>query len=374
MSFDLTEQSAGKTHRYVIIMAGGRGERFWPVSRQALPKQLITLLGTRSLLQQAMDRVLPIIEASHIFVITNAIQADAVRKQLPELPAANIIAEPCGRDTCAAVTLGGALVAAQDSAGVIAVLSADHLIPTVESFQQTLLQAFQLAEKEEALITLGIRPTEPATGYGYIQLGQPLEAPFFRALRFVEKPNLETAKQYLASGDYRWNAGMFLWSCKTLYKNLAEHQPTMAETFTRWKNAAQKSMDDLYSTLQDEYPKITKISIDFALMEKARHIVVADSTFSWDDLGSWPALARHLQPDNAGNCSNTHTIVVDASDNLIFDTRKKTPRTLITLLGIHNAVIVFTDDTTLIADKSQSQRIKELVAKIAASPEYKNLI
>ena len=377
MNFNLNDTApCGTDHRYVVIMAGGKGERFWPVSRQATPKQLITLLGTRSLLQQAVDRVLPIVQASHIFVITNVVQAPAVRQQLPELPSENIIAEPCGRDTCAAVTLGGAIAASRDLDAVIAVLSADHLIPTVETFRQTLLDAFTLAGQLDVLITLGIRPTEPATGYGYIQLGEPVaeNKSFHKALRFVEKPNLETAQKYLASGDYRWNAGMFVWSCDSLFKALSIHQPVMAKAFQRWKNAAAESWKKLDATLEAEYPGITKISIDFALMEKAQNILAADANFLWDDLGSWPALTRHLQHDSNGNCSNTHCVTVDAKNNLIFDTRKTTPRSLISLLGIHDSVIVFTDDAALIAAKSESQRIKEIVAKISADPEFKNLI
>ncbi|MBR5737661.1 MAG: mannose-1-phosphate guanyltransferase, partial [Verrucomicrobia bacterium] len=197
---------------------------------------------------------------------------------------------------------------------------------------------------------------------------------FHKALRFVEKPNLETAQKYLASGDYRWNAGMFVWSCDSLFKALSIHQPVMAKAFQRWKNAADQSWKKLNETLEAEYPGITKISIDFALMEKAQNILAADANFLWDDLGSWPALTRHLQHDSNGNCSNTHCVMVDAKNNLIFDTRKTTPRTLISLLGIHDSVIVFTDDAVLIAAKSESQRIKEIVAKISADPEFKNLV
>lgn len=388
VNFDMNEAGGNLSNRYVVIMAGGRGERFWPVSRQATPKQLIKLLGARSLLQQAVDRVLPVVEADHIFIITNLQQADAVRKQLPELPDENIIAEPVGRDTCAAVTLGAALVAARNPQGVMAVLSADHLIPTVELFRQTLLDAWSLAEESEALITLGIRPTEPSTGYGYIRLGEVLApeadspapalkrriTPFHKALAFVEKPNLETAEKYLASGDYRWNAGMFLWSCETLFKNLRQHQPSMADAFLRWKAAACASADHLKQTLEEDYPGITKISIDFALMEKAHNILVADTSFEWDDLGSWPALMRHLQHDGAGNCSNTPFICLDSDENLVFDVRRKLSRTPTALLGIQKSLVIFTDDVTLIAHQSQSQRIKELLAKISQSSEYQHLL
>lgn len=366
-------------HRYVIIMAGGRGERFWPVSRQTFPKQLVTLFGGRSLLQQACDRVLPIVDASHIFVITNVAQVDAVRKQLPELPAENIIAEPCGRDTCAAVTLGAALVAARDEDGVMSVLSADHLIPDEEVFRQVLIDAYAVAGAKSVLVTLGINPTEPATGYGYIHLGAPCNAipdsatQFFQVRQFVEKPNLETARAYLDSGEYRWNAGMFLWSCKTLYSGLQAYTPQMAEAFCRWKKVAD-SWCTLEPVLAQDYPNITKISVDFALMEHAKNIVVANSTFAWDDLGTWSALTRHIPPDNAGNCANVPFVAVDSRDNLIFDNRKKLPRTLTAMLGVHNMVIVFTDDATLVANKSDSQRMKELVAQLGENPDFKKLM
>src|SRR5678816_4103407 len=188
--------------RFVIIMAGGRGERFWPVSRQATPKQLITLLGKRSFLQQAVDRVLPLVPLKNILIITNAAQAAEVKRQLPKLPKENVIAEPCGRDTCAAVTLGAALVGARSTTAVMAVLPADHVIPDEKKFQQVLDDSFDLASRGQAIVTIGIKPTEPATGYGYIKVGEPLPAPhgvksykttFSRAEQFVEKPYYEKA-------------------------------------------------------------------------------------------------------------------------------------------------------------------------------------
>ena len=199
--------------RYVIIMAGGRGERFWPVSREKTPKQLITLLGKSSFLQQAVERVQSLVPLKNILIITNAVQAPEVRKQLPKLPKQNIIAEPCGRDTCAAVTLGAAVVGARSTTGVMAVLPADHVIPDAKKFQQVLADAFDLAARGRAIVTIGIKPTEPATGYGYIHVGAQLPAPagvksykttFFGAERFVEKPNYDRAIEYLYSGQYRW--------------------------------------------------------------------------------------------------------------------------------------------------------------------------
>src|SRR5580658_1568913 len=189
-------------NRYVIIMAGGKGERFWPMSREKTPKQLITLLGKTSFLQQAVERVAPLVPLKNIFIITNAVQAPEVRKQLPKLPKQNVIAEPCGRDTCAAVTLGAAIIGARSTTAVMAVLAADHVIPDEKKFQQVLSDSFDLATRGRVIVTIGIKPTEPATGYGYIHVGAQLPAPtevksykttFFKAERFVEKPNLDRA-------------------------------------------------------------------------------------------------------------------------------------------------------------------------------------
>ena len=367
--------------RYVIIMAGGKGERFWPLSRAKTPKQLITLLGKRSFLQQAVDRVLPLVPLKNILIITNAIQAPEVRKQLPKLPRQNVIAEPCGRDTCAAVTLGAAIVGARSTTAVMAVLPADHVIPEEKKFQQVLSDAFDLASRGRAIVTIGIKPTEPAVGYGYIQVGTPLPAPagvkaykttFFKAERFVEKPNFDRAVEYVNSGQYRWNAGMFIWSFVTITEGLQKHQPEMFDACQRWFKVANQPAK-LDKVLAKEYPTIKKVSIDFALMEHAQNVVVADGSFAWDDLGSWTALARHLKADAEGNCAVADFIHVDAARNIIFDARTK-HRTPIAVVGLRDSILVQTDDAVLLAHKSQAQKIKELVAKLAALPQYKKLV
>jgi mannose-1-phosphate guanylyltransferase len=366
--------------RFVIIMAGGRGERFWPVSRQAMPKQLITLLGKRSFLQQAVDRVLPIVPAKNIIVITNEAQASAVRKQLPKLPKQNIVAEPCGRDTCAAVTLGAALVGARSTTGVMAVLPADHVIPDEKRFQQVLSDAFDLASRGQVIVTIGIKPTEPATGYGYIHVGEPLPPPhgvkrykttFFKAERFVEKPHFDRALEYVNSGNYRWNAGMFVWSFVTITNGLEMHQTEMAETCRRWFKVAWTPK--LAKALAREYPDLKKISIDFALMEHAQNVVVAAGDFEWDDLGSWTALSRHIKPDPEGNCAVADFVHVDAARNIVFDARTK-HRTPIAIVGLRDSIVVMADDSTLVAHKSQAQKVKELVNRLAADPKYKKLV
>jgi mannose-1-phosphate guanylyltransferase len=377
----MKKSSKSSSDRFVIIMAGGRGERFWPVSRERTPKQLLKLLGDRSFLQQTVDRILPLLPIENIFVITNSIQAPEVKRQLPKMPRENIIAEPVGRDTCAAVTLGAALVGARSTTSVMAVLPADHVTPEEKKFRQVLSDCFNLATRGQAIVTIGIKPTEPATGYGYIHVGEALPPPqgakpfkttFFKAEKFVEKPHYDKALEYLQSGQYRWNAGMFIWSFVTITEGLQKHQPDMLEVCQRWFKAASNPAK-LDKVLAKEYPAIKKVSIDYALMEHAHNVVVADGAFAWDDLGSWNALARHIKPDPEGNCAVADFIHVDAARNVVYDARTK-HRTPITIVGLRDSVVVQTDDATLVAHKSQSHKIKELVSKLAASKEYRNLV
>jgi mannose-1-phosphate guanylyltransferase len=369
-------------NRFVIIMAGGKGERFWPVSREKTPKQLLALLGERSFLQQAVDRVLPLVPLRNILIITNEVQAPEVRKQLPKLPKDNVISEPVGRDTTAAVTLGAALVGARSTTSVMAVLPADHVIPEEKKFQQVLSDAFDLASRGQAIVTIGIKPTEPATGYGYISVGEALPAPqgakpyktsFFRAEQFVEKPNFDTALEYLNSGRYRWNAGMFIWSFVTITEGLQKHQPEMYAACQRWFKVANVP-SKLSKVLAKEYPELKKVSIDYALMEHAQNVIVADGAFEWDDLGSWTALGRHLKADAEGNCAVAEFIHVDGARNIIFDARTREKRTPIAVVGLRDSILVQTDDATLLAHKSQAQKVKELVKRLAEDPKLKKLV
>src|ERR1700733_6985580 len=372
---------AENKNRFVIIMAGGRGERFWPLSREKMPKQLLALLGKKSFLQEAVERVLPLVPAKNIFVITNEAQLPEVRKQLPKIPKANLIAEPVGRDTCAAVTLGAALVGARSTMGVMAVLPADHVIPDPKKFQQILGDAFDLASRGQAIVTIGIKATEPATGYGYIRVGNELPAPdgvkkykttFFKAEQFVEKPNFERAIEYVNSGQYRWNAGMFVWSFVTITNGLEKHQPEMFAACQRWFKVANKPAK-LAKILAKEYPAIKKVSIDYALMEHAQNVIVADGAFEWDDLGAWPALARHLKADPEGNCAVADFIHVDGARNIIYDARTKN-KTPIAVVGLRDSILVQTDDAVLLAHKSQAQKVKELVRKLGEDAKLKKLV
>jgi mannose-1-phosphate guanylyltransferase len=367
--------------RFVIIMAGGRGERFWPLSREKMPKQLLALLGKKSFLQEAVERVLPLVPVKNIFVITNEAQLPEVRKQLPKIPKTNLIAEPMGRDTCAAVTLGAALVGARSTTGVMAVLPADHVMPDAKKFQQILGDAFDLAARGQAIVTIGIKPTEPATGYGYIHVGNELPAPdgvkkykttFFKAEKFVEKPNFEKAIEYVNIGQYRWNAGMFIWSFVTVTNGLEKHQPAMFAACQRWFKVANQPAK-LAKALAKDYPDVKKISIDYALMEHAQNVIVADGALEWDDLGAWPALARHLKADAEGNCAVADFIHVDGARNIIYDARTKN-KTPIAVVGLRDSILVQTDDAVLLAHKSQAQKIKELVRKLGEDARLKKLV
>jgi mannose-1-phosphate guanylyltransferase len=376
-------KKAGPTgsDRYVVIMAGGRGERFWPMSRETAPKQLLRLLGERSLLQQAVDRVEGLVPLENVYVITNEVQMPEVRRQLPRLPKENLVAEPVGRDTAAAVTLGAALVGCRSTTAVMAVLPADHVISEETKFQRVLMDAFDLAGRGQAMVTIGIKPTEPSTAYGYIQVGEVLPPPhgakpyrtaFHRVERFVEKPPFDRALEFVNSGYHRWNAGMFVWGFVTITEGLQKHQPELYAACQRWFPVADQPAK-LARALAKDYPDLKRVSIDYALMEHARNVVVADGEFAWDDLGSWTALARHLKADPEGNCAVGDFIHVDAARNLVYDARTK-HRTPIAVVGLRDSVYVQTDDAVLVAHKSQVQKVKELVKKLAADPKRRKLV
>src|ERR1700716_3309141 len=264
----------------------------------------------------------------------------------------------------------------------MAVLPADHVIPEEKKFQQVLSDGFDLAARGQAIITIGIKPTEPATGYGYIRVGEALPPPsgvkayktvFHRAEQFVEKPHYETALGYLQSGQYRWNAGMFIWSFVTITEGLQKHQPEMYDACQRWFKVA-ANPTKLNKMLAKEYPAIKKVSIDYALMEHAQNVIAADGAFEWDDLGSWTALGRHLKPDPEGNCAVADFIHVDAARNIIFGMRSKDRRTLTAVVGLRDSILVQTDDATLLAHKSQAQKVKELVKRRDEDPKLKRLV
>jgi mannose-1-phosphate guanylyltransferase len=351
--------------QFVVIIAGGKGERFWPQSRAHRPKHLLPIVGTKPMLAQTLDRVRPLVSAKNTYVITSAVQEKAVREVCSKLPKANIIAEPVGRDTAAAVALAAAVIAARDPQGVFAVLPADHIILDAKSYQRDLRAAFAAASSAEVMVTIGIPPTEPATGFGYIQQGEKWKSferrPVFKVKRFVEKPSLEVAQGYLASGDYVWNAGMFVWSAPVVFAALAAHAPELSAGVEPIRAALAKGKP-LAPVLKKIYPKLVKISVDYALLEKSANVVVLPSSFDWGDVGSWPAVPDHYPKDAAGNVSKGLAIIEQGKNNIVFSSDGH----LTAVLGADDLIVVNTPDATLVAPKAKAQEIKLLLKRIEA--------
>ncbi len=355
---------------YVVIIAGGKGERFWPQSRAARPKHLLPVVGETPLLAQTLERVRGVVPPKNVFVITSAVQAAEVAKVCRGLiPPANIVAEPVGRDTAAAAGLAAALVGARDPQGVFAVLPADHVIHDTKSYQADLRAAFATAGAADVMVTIGIPPNEPATGFGYIQRGQAWAKVgsgksvrhVYAIKRFVEKPKLKVAEGYLKSGDYVWNAGMFVWSVPVVEAAFAAHAPELDAGLKKIRLALRKKQA-LAAVLKRVYPTLVKISVDYALLEKSVNVVMIPASFDWDDVGAWPAVAKHFKADKAGNVARGEVIVEQGKGNLVFGSGKH----LVTLLGVDDLVVVHTEDATLVMPKSRAQDIKALLAKVAA--------
>ncbi|MSR64402.1 MAG: mannose-1-phosphate guanylyltransferase [Verrucomicrobiae bacterium] len=351
-------------HYYAVIMAGGGGERFWPMSRMRTPKQLLALVTERTLIEETVARIEPVFPLKNILIITNTAQAPKIRKLLPHIPKKNIIAEPMRRDTAAAVALGTVIVARRNPNAVMAVLPADHVIKEPAKYQRVLVDCLELAGREKVLVTIGIKPTEPNTGYGYIEAGKKRGTKFWDAKRFVEKPDLATAKKYVASGRYRWNAGMFVWSAAAVSEALDTHIP---ELFSRLRTLHPAIDTPRFSdALRKLYPKLQRVSIDYGLMEKAQNVVVADGSFAWDDVGSWVALERHLPRDAHGNVSRGKLVSLRSQNNIVIGDKR-----LIATLGVRDLIIVETKDATLICHRDEAQKIKEIVTWLGQHPEWK---
>ena len=357
--------------RHAVIMAGGSGTRLWPLSRAARPKQLLDVLTggpdgpPHSLLAEAFTRLRQVVPADCIWVCTAAGYVDQVRAALPDLAADRLVLEPVARDTANAVGLTAALVADADPEAELAVVSADHVITPVERFAAALTTAYSaLAERPRALVTLGIRPTAPATGFGYVQRGAPAGVPgVAEAASFREKPDLATAQAYLASGDYLWNSGMFVWRARTVLDALAEHLPETAAGLERVVAAARGPERD--AVLAEVFPELPKISIDYAVLEPAAtepgRVLVVDLDVDWLDVGSWPALAQTHERDAERNAVRGLAVVVDGSGNIVFS---DDPEHLVALVGVRDCVVVHTADVTMVCPVGDAERVKQLLAAV----------
>lgn len=355
-------------------MAGGRGERFWPESRTARPKQLLPIVGDSAMLAQTVDRLSGLVPPEDVFVITNAEQRDAVLEVCPDLDPAKVIGEPVGRDTAAAVGLAAVLVRREDPDACFAMLPADAVIHDDAGLRATLESTFAAAETEPVLATIGITASFPATGYGYIQQG-PAMADFagravYKVQRFVEKPDLKTAEGYLATGGYFWNAGMFIWSVSSIVAELEKSTPSLWQALQTIDQGLADGQD-IDALLAEHYPSLEKISVDYAIIEKANNVVMVESGFDWDDVGEWPAVARHYPADADGNVVRGSAELSDSRDNIVYC---RDDNHLVALLGVKDLIVVETEDATLVCHKDKAQEIKNLVKLIGAKEAYKRLM
>lgn len=347
----------------VVIMAGGAGTRFWPLSIEARPKQFLNLFGERTLIQMSRDRVADMVPPERVLVLTNARFVPLVREQLPEIPERNVIGEPLRRDTAAAVALAALLCRARFGDGAMAVLTADHLIEPAALFQRTLssaVDAVSSADGARALYTFGIRPTYPATGYGYLQRGERLAdgdgIEHFRLRRFVEKPDLETARSYVSSGDYFWNSGMFVWTAGAILAELRAHLPDHLEHLE--PAIAQDGGPGFDEALARAFEPLRPISVDFGVMEKAAEVRCVASAFDWSDVGGWLALEELLEHDGAGNRHRGRLFTRDAGGNLVFCEERDEA---VALVGVKDLVVVRSGNRTLVVHRDHTEQVKQLV-------------
>ncbi len=344
---------------YALILAGGSGTRFWPLSRNDKPKQLLDLFGTGTLLEQTVSRLSGLVPLENIMILTNSLQVDAVREVASMLPPENVFAEPAKRDTAPAVALGIGLIAARNPDAVMMVLPADQLIQDTEAYHSVMRDALQIAEKSDGLVTIGIRPTWACPSYGYIERGNratlpgiECEHPPFEVKRFREKPNADLAEQFINSGGFSWNAGMFVWSLPTVLRQLANHAPELAGFVSELRRSS-----DIDATVAAQFPKLTPISIDYALMESADRVLNIEATFDWDDVGSWVSIAKYLSDAGSNNRANQQVSQIDSENNIVFNS---TAGTHIALLGVDDLIVVQTKDAILIANRHQADSIKKL--------------
>lgn len=351
------------SHTYAVIMAGGTGTRFWPKSRLHRPKQLLKFFGGQSLLRETALRVRPLLDWSHIFVVTNQSYEPSIREELPELPATNVILEPENKDTAACIGLSAVKLSCVDPNAVMVCMPADHYIQESDAFCRTTDLAISLARKAECLLTIGIPPISPKTSFGYIKRGEQLDfngvsGPVFIVDQFLEKPSRQRAMAFLKAGNYLWNSGIFIWQASTILKAIERYMPKLS--------AGLKRIKEFYGTPEDskviaeEYGKFTAMSVDYGIMERATDVMVLPGHFQWEDLGSWSALENILAPDSYGNVATGQHLGMDTS-GCIIDSEEK----LVATIGLRDLIIINTSDAVLVCAKDRDQDIKMLVESLS---------
>jgi len=344
---------------FAVVMAGGSGTRFWPMSRANLPKQLLPLLGSRSMIRETVERLFPLFDAERVFVVCGKAQKEAIERELEILAPEHVIDEPVARDTAGAVGLAAVFLEWRSPGAAFAALPADAYVGDVAIFQEALKAAFAAAEKG-AFVTFGVRPTRPATGYGYLERGERI-GQAFTVRRFLEKPDAARAKEFAASGEHFWNSGIFVWRADAVLEGFQKHLPEHHARLMTIRDALGTSR--LPEVLRREFEALPKISIDYGLMEKASDVLMIEAPFAWDDVGSWSAVADRRPRDGAGNAVEALSSAVDTRNSVIVSSDDKH---LIATLGVDGLVVVHTKDATLICPRDRAEDLKKLVDKIKA--------
>jgi mannose-1-phosphate guanylyltransferase/mannose-6-phosphate isomerase len=339
-------------------MAGGSGTRFWPLSREAMPKQLLRIDGEETLIQQTIKRVRPLIPTDHIHIVTNKSQADQIRYQVPELNRDNFIIEPAAKNTAAAIGLAAVYLNHHDADSVMGILPADHVVKNKDAFLDTMDCAFTAA-REGYLVTIGIKPVRPETGYGYIHSGGPLNPStgIFYVDRFTEKPDIDTAKKYLADGHYFWNSGMFVWKTSAIINEIERHMPSLGAGLKEIRSAIGSS--DESSVISRVFAGLESVSIDYGIMEKSDKVVVIQADLGWSDVGSWTALDDISPKDARGNVIAGNVVDVESRDSIIYASNR-----LVATAGLKDMVVVDTEDATLVCHKDRAQDVKKIVEEL----------
>ncbi len=340
---------------FAVIMAGGVGSRFWPRSKKKTPKQLLKIVGERTMIQDTVSRITELVPIDNILIVTNEDQKEGIINQLPELPQKNIIVEPFGRNTAACIGLASILIENKNPDAITFVLPADHVIRDNEAYVETLKTAAKFAEQNSALVTIGIEPRRPETGYGYIQIDEKaIEMNVCKVLTFAEKPNYSTAVRFIKSGDFFWNSGMFIWNVGTILNEIKEHMPDLYEGLTTIKEAI--NSEGYEDTLTKAYGQLRNISIDYGIMEKSDKVYLVKENFTWSDVGSWEAVYQLGEKDEDGNVTVGSTYLDTVHDSYIYSPNKFTA-----VIGLDKIVVINNEDALLICKMDKSQDVKKVI-------------
>ncbi len=340
---------------FAVIMAGGVGSRFWPRSKEKTPKQLLKIFGEKTMIQETVGRLKGIVENEDVFIITNKIQKDEIVRQLPEIPEENIIEEPFGKNTAACIGLASVIIKKRQEDAVTIILPADHMIKDLDEFHKTLKNAAEFAYESNGLITIGIPPTRPETGYGYIQIDEKgIKENIFKVYAFAEKPNYATAVRFLESGDFFWNSGMFIWRVDSILNEIKLHMPELSEGLEEISNDL--GTPKYEKTLTRVYGQLRNISIDYGIMEKSENVYLTKGTFPWSDVGSWEEVYQLSEKNGDGNAAIGNIFTDMTADSYIFS-----PEKFAAVIGVDNLVVINTKDALLVCRRDQTQEVKKIV-------------